>query len=80
MNEMEVSDIEVRWNEALSTFEAKVSGHELVNSEGGNYIEVTGWGGTELRARQELAAALRRVDFGLPPDDGGPGEEVPLAA
>jgi hypothetical protein len=77
---MEVSDIEVRRSEIGSGYEAKISGCYLTNGDGGHFITVTGWGGTEERARQELMLALPRVDFGLPPDDGGPGEEAPLAA
>jgi hypothetical protein len=77
MDAMEVSDIEVGRNDALNCYEAKVGGHWLTNGDGGHYIEVTGWGDTEERARSELMLALRRVDFGLRPDDGGPGEQEP---
>lgn len=79
MEPMDVSDIRVQQNAELGGYEAKVSGHWLTNGDGGHFIEVTGWGNTEARARQELAEALRRVDFGLPPDDD-PRGEVPCAA
>ena len=61
MEPMDVSDIRVQQNAELGGYEAKVSGHWLTNGDGGHFIEVTGWGNTEARARQEPGALPERA-------------------
>jgi len=58
---VEVGEVEVRPSRAGSGVEAEVSAYVLINGDGGYWISVVGWGGTEAEARASLKVALDNI-------------------
>lgn len=58
---VEVGEVEVRPAREGSGVEAEVRGNVLINGDGGYWISVVGWGGTEAEARASLKVAINNL-------------------
>jgi len=54
----ELSPVAIRPARVGEGFEAELRGDSLINGEGGYWISIVGWGGTEDEARASLGVAL----------------------